>query len=499
MNWSTIIISFAPQHMLLTGFLLIMLWEMISKLHNNSQYQNKKIFSIIPNFMFKENIYFFQAISIVTISMILALWSFSTNYIAEPFPGQFSVTPLTNLLVLIVLLLVIPSILFAKNEHSSPRFYLLIIASVYGATIIPTADSFVSLFLSIEMTAIPVYALVIMPSNNGKLRLAAEAALKYLIIGSIATSTILLGIAFFIGSNSSISLALGEFISLANSLNSSSIDKNILIILSITFLLLFLFIKSAIAPFHTWSPDAYGSSSLSVTAFMSTVIKFSVFLAALKLFAQVNFTSIFITIIFIFLLFSILWGNFAAIYQTNFRRFIGYTSIAHAGYLFYAFLGDAGSERYLAISYYTIVYGLAIFIAFLSLPYNYSNKNSSNIQIDDLVNLKGLFYQSPFSAIMLMISMLSLAGLPPFPGFVGKFLIFKNVASAGLISYAVIGLLASFTGLYVYLRITQLIFNKENSNQFAKKPILNNVICSICILIMLYLLIFPQTYFQLFN
>ena len=149
---------------------------------------------------------------------------------------------------------------------------------------------------------------------------------------------------------------------------------------------------------------------------------------------------------------SIVWGNLAAMRQTSFRRMIAYSSIAHAGYLFYAFLGD-GPGRFQAVVFYVLAYGLMNLLAFAALPHD-----DDDAAADRLDGLKGLFQRAPYAAVMIAIAMLSLAGIPPFPGFVAKFLIFKNVMAAGYTTYAVLGLVGSYLGIYFYLRVIQFMF-----------------------------------------
>ena len=163
---------------------------------------------------------------------------------------------------------------------------------------------------------------------------------------------------------------------------------------------------------------------------------------------------------------SIVWGNLAAMRQQSFRRMIAYSSIAHAGYLFYAFLGD-GAGRFQAVAFYVLAYGLMNLLAFAALP-----RGDDDSARDRLDNLKGLFHRRPFAALMIGVAMLSLAGIPPFPGFVAKFLIFKNVIAAGFTLYAVLGLVGSYLGIYFYLRVIQFLFmsTEERSRRRRRRP-----------------------------
>jgi NADH-quinone oxidoreductase subunit N len=221
---------------------------------------------------------------------------------------------------------------------------------------------------------------------------------------------------------------------------------------AVVLVLVAFFLKAAIVPFHAWAPDAYEVAAVPVTAYMATIIKAGVLLAAVRLFGTTPVTRPMADLLAILPLVSIVWGNLAAMRQQSFRRMIAYSSIAHAGYLFYALLGE-GPSRFQAVAFYVLVYGLMNLLAFAALP-----QNPDDTARDRMDNLKGLFHRDPFAALMIGIAMLSLAGIPPFPGFVAKFLIFKNVIAAGFTLYAVLGLVGSYLGIYFYLRVIQYLF-----------------------------------------
>jgi len=225
------------------------------------------------------------------------------------------------------------------------------------------------------------------------------------------------------------------------------------------------FLKAAIVPFHAWAPDAYETAAVPVTAYMATIIKAGVLLAAVRLFGTTNVTGPIADLIALLPLLSIVWGNLAAMRQQSFRRMIAYSSIAHAGFLFYAFLGD-GPGRFQAVAFYVLAYGLMNVLAFAPLP-----PDENDVRRDRLDHLKGLFHRKPYAALMIAIAMLSLAGIPPFPGFVAKFLIFKNVIAAGFTVYGVLGLIGSYLGIYFYLRVIQYLFmSAEEPSITARAP-----------------------------
>jgi NADH-quinone oxidoreductase subunit N len=253
----------------------------------------------------------------------------------------------------------------------------------------------------------------------------------------------LMGVSLLYGGSGS--MEIGVFAQALGSADAMARAATVLVILAF-------FLKAAIVPFHAWAPDAYEGASVPVTAYMAVVVKAGVLLAAVRLFGPATLSSPMLELVAVLPLVSIVWGNLAAMRQANLRRMVAYSSIAHAGYLFYALLG-APAGRLQAVTFYLLAYGLLNLLVFAALP-----PATDDGERDRLDNLKGLFHRSPFAAMMIGIAMLSLAGIPPFPGFVAKFLIFKNVIAAGHTTYAVLGLVGSYLGIYFYLRVLQFMF-----------------------------------------
>jgi NADH-quinone oxidoreductase subunit N len=419
MSWQSIFASMLPEHILLAGLLALIALEIVVDRPRGS---------------------LGVALVAVCAAAVAALVLNVNGVAAEPFPGQYSVAPGTSLAKALVLAFAVPVLLFAREERTDQHFYPLLLSSMYGFCLIVSAGSFLTLFLGLELMALPVYVLVLLGHRR---RDSAEAALKYLVLGGTATALYLMGVALLYGGAGS--LSIGAF---ATALHSSDVMARAAVVLVTAAF----FVKAAIVPFHAWAPDAYEGASLPVTAFMATVIKAGVLLAVVRLVGVEPLSPAMAETLAILPLVSIVWGNLAAMRQTSFRRMIAYSSIAHAGYLFYAFLG-AGETRYQAVVFYLVAYGLANLLAFAALPRGGSDKAA-----DGLDNFKGLFRRRPYAALMIGISMLSLAGIPPFPGFIGKFLIFRNVIAAGYTTYAVLGLIGSYLGIYFYLRVIQYMF-----------------------------------------
>lgn len=379
-------------------------------------------------------------LAVVTASAGAAFWLASTGLTAQPFPGQFSVTPEVLVAKGALLALAIPVLLMSRTEFEDGEFPLLLLSSLYGMSLLPSADSALVLFLGLEMMAIPVYALIVLAFRRPQ---AAESALKYLVLSGAASATFLMGVSLLYGTTGSMGVdALGQALAADDLLARTAV---VLVILA-------LFLKAAVVPFHAWAPDTYEGASVPVTAYMATLSKAAVLMVGLRMFAGVNVTGPVASLLAVLPLVSIVWGNLAAIRQQSLRRMIAYSSIAHAGYLFYAFLGQADG-RFEAVTFYVVVYSAANLLAFALLP-----AHPDDVGRDRLDGLDGLFHRDPVAASLIAVAMLSLAGLPPLPGFTAKFLIFRTVVAAGFSTYAVLGLVGSFLGLFFYLRIIQRMF-----------------------------------------
>ena len=411
----------------------------------------------------------------LAVASAAAAWLSANAYAFDAFPGHYSVDASALLAKAIVIALALPVVLMSRDEIEQRQFQLLLIASLYGVCLLLSADSFVTLFLGLELMSLPVYAMVVLAFRRSE---SAEAALKYLVLGGTATAIMLMGVSLLYGGSGSLGIS-----AFTDALGSPQTMPRVAIVL----ILIAFFVKAAIVPFHAWAPDAYETAAVPVTAYMAAIIKAGVVLGVLRLFGTARITGPIVDLVAVLPLLSIVWGNLAAMRQQSFRRMIAYSSIAHAGYLFYAFLGD-GVGRFQAIVFYVIAYGSMNLLAFASLP----SDDDDRVR-DRLDSLKGLFQRRPYAAVMIAVAMLSLAGLPPFPGFVAKFLIFKNVISAGYTAYAVLGLIGSYLGIYFYLRVIQYLFmtpGASNAGVRASSRLADGATI-ICALAALVLAVFP--------
>ncbi|WP_337172484.1 NADH-quinone oxidoreductase subunit N [Gemmatimonas aurantiaca] len=369
-----------------------------------------------------------------------AFWLGMNGTTAEPFPGQFAVTPPVLMAKGMLLLLAVPVLLMSRTEFEEGEFSILLLSSLYGLSLLPSATSALVLFLGLELMSIPVYALIVLAFRRPQ---SAESALKYLVLSGAASAMFLMGISLLYGSSGSMSA--GTFAQALSATDALSRTAVVLVIVA-------LFLKGAVVPFHAWAPDTYEGASIPVTAYMATLSKAGVLIVAWRLCDGAELSGPLVSIVAVLPLISIVWGNITAIRQQSLRRMIAYSSIAHAGYLFYALLGPSAG-RLESITFYLVVYAASNLLAFAMVP-----NTGTDEERDRLDRLNGLFHRDPLAASLIAVAMLSLAGLPPLPGFTAKFLIFQTVVAAGYSAYAVLGLVGSFLGLYFYLRVIQRMF-----------------------------------------
>ena len=455
MNASLAFTAMMPEHLLLLGIILLLSIDIVGKWSRAA---------------------LLVSVGAVAAAAGVAAMHAMNGFSGEPFPGQFSVTPASLLAKAIVLALTVPILLMSRDDFEGGEFPALLLSSLYGVCLLISSDSFLIMFLGLELMSLPVYALILLAYRRPE---SAEAALKYLILGGTASAMFLMGVSLLYGASGS--MGLGVF---GLALGAPDLMSRAAVVL----VLLAFFLKAAIVPFHAWAPDAYEGASIPVTAYMATVIKAGVMLAIVRVFGAATVASPIADLLAVFPLVSIVWGNLAAMRQPSLRRMIAYSSIAHAGYLFYALLGE-GAGRFQAVAFYVLAYGVVNVLAFAALP-----PAENDADRDSLDRIKGLYHRNPFAALVIGIAMLSLAGIPPFPGFIAKFLIFKNVLAAGYTTYAVIGLVGSYLGIYFYLRVIQFMFMSagEESARTSSPGLMARSASVLCLVATLVLAILPS-------
>jgi NADH-quinone oxidoreductase subunit N len=329
------------------------------------------------------------------------------------------------------------------------EYYALMLFATVGMMLMASGAHLIMIFLGLEIMSIAVYVLAGLFREDLR---SNEAALKYLILGSFSSAFLLFGMAMLYG-------AAGGTLFLSDLPGRLGADPAMapLVLLGIGLLIVGFGFKVAAAPFHMWTPDVYEGAPTSVTAFMAVAVKTAAFAA----FARVFFLAFpalkvdWNMLLWVLAVATMTIGNVAAIAQTNIKRMLAYSSIAHAGYLLVALVA-ANQLGAVSLLYYLLAYTLMNVGAF-GVVILVGRKKDSYLNIYDY---SGLGAQHPVLAASMALFMFALAGIPPTAGFVGKFYIFSAAVQAGYIWLAIIGVMNSLVSVFYYLRITVLMYMK---------------------------------------
>ncbi len=346
------------------------------------------------------------------------------------------------------------------------EFTFLMLSSVLGMLTLSWANDLIMLFIGIELMSLPLYIMVLMSLER---RVSKEAALKYFVLGSVASAFFLLGMAFIYGATVSnhgyqVVTKLSRIAEVSEALMASD---RLFFIGSICMLMSMAF-KIALFPFHSWSPDVYEGSNTSLTYYMIVPVKIaSVFAFSKVLHAGMLSYSFVLQDIFQWLaVLTMLVGSFGAILQTSVKRILAYSSISHSGYLMMGLLAfsiKGTSLEMTAIMFYLLGYGLLTALTFSFLIY-FENKKGSQILLEDL---NGLGFKVPLLSLGMLFGILGVAGMPPFVGFFGKVFIFKEAVDTGLYWVVFWGLINSVIAAFYYIKIVVHLYLKEE-NSFIK-------------------------------
>ncbi len=375
-----------------------------------------------------------------------------------------------------------------SSAHYRGEYFLLCLFSIFGMMVLISARSFLTLYLGIELFALPLYALIPMVKKDS---LAPESAMKYFVTGALASGLLLYGISLLYGVTGSFQLQ-----EVANFLSKASFQLQPALMFGLVFVLVGLAFKFGAVPFHLWLPDVYQGAPLSVTLFIGTLPKLAAFGFAVRLLIDTfaSYTIYWQPILVIISVLSITIGNVVAIAQTNLKRMLAYSTIAHIGFIFLGLLAGPASGFAAALDY-VMIYAIMACCAF-GIMTVLSQQGSEAENIEDF---KGLAAKNPWLAFLMMIVLFSLAGVPPFAGFYAKFFVLNALISAGYVWLAVFAVLLTVIGAYYYLRVIRVMFfdAPEGVNSFQPVSVLPIAALSFNGLAILALGIFPAPLFNL--
>ncbi len=380
------------------------------------------------------------------------VYSFSDTFVVDNYSVFFNFIFLVSTAIVILM-----SVSYIKQEGINyGEYYTLILFATMGMMLMAGGSDLITIFLGLEIMSISLYVLAGFRRNRLD---SNEASLKYFLLGAFATGFLLYGIAMLYGATGTTNIK-----EIAAFLANNPPLSNPMIIMGSSLLIIGFGFKIACVPFHKWTPDVYEGAPTAITAFLSAGPKAAAFAAFFRVFlvSLPGLEPKWSTILWVLAVLTMTVGNVVAIAQTNIKRMLAYSSIAHAGYALIAIVA-ANSLGTASMLFYMLAYifmNLGAFAVVIVL----GRKGEENLMIEDY---NGLGYKHPLLAITMCIFMFSLAGIPPLAGFVGKFYIFSAAIKSGYVVLAVIGVLNSVIAVYYYLRVTVAMYMKPPAREFA--------------------------------
>lgn len=342
------------------------------------------------------------------------------------------------------------------------EFYTLLLFSISGMMLMSQAADLIVLFLALELLSIPLYVLAAFARPRAD---SEESGLKYFLLGSFATGFVVYGITLVFGATGSTALS-------AIVASATTGTPGLLLIIGAGLILVGFGFKVAAVPFHMWTPDVYQGAPTPVTAFMSVGAKAAGFAALLRIFvlAFPTLSADLTPVLWVLAALTMIIGNVVAISQTNIKRLLAYSSIAHAGYILMALVAygnaEVSGDSVASALFYLVTYALTSFGAW-SVVISLERADGKGLEINDFA---GLGKRKPLLAAAMTIFMLSFTGMPPTLGLVGKFFLFRTVIEGGFIWLAVIGVLTSLISAYYYLRVVVVMYMHEGEQPAESEP-----------------------------
>ena len=435
----------------------------------------------------KKYVFHLTVFSVITASLM------SINYISTDSLLLFNSSLIKNnvteffkyICYFIFLIQIVISKEYLKQKNLiSGEFYSLLIFALLGCFIIISANNLIVLFLGIELSSLSLYSLIAL---NRSSFLSSEAAIKYFVLSIIASAIILFGFSYLYGISGSINILDIATYTNNNKISNLYLFSYVLIFIGVAF-------KFAVAPFHMWLPDVYEGAPLPITNFIASIPKIAFFVFAFRflnnnpIIDDENFSKL---ILFLGM-FSIFIGNLFALAQKKIMRMLAYSGVANAGFIFLA-LFSALENNFSIAAFYVASYSITT-VSAISIMTFLSSKKFDLIYINDL---KGMASKSGYIAILLMITLLSTAGIPLTIGFYAKYLVLDALVDRNLILIAVIVVLMTVVGLYYYLRVIWFMFFETGFNSLINTSgKFSIIILSLIPASILLIFLFPDLVFK---
>ncbi len=423
-------------------------------------------------------------------------WGFMHAMLMDPFAIYFTYLFLAGAAVAILM-----SVRYLEIEHENHgEFYSLILFSVVGMICMASGYDIVLIFIGLELMAISTYVLVGFLRSDKR---SNEAALKYLLLGALSSGIFAYGLSLFYGLTGSTNLAnIAQGVGREMAAHHNQATPILVVALLTT--ATGLFFKIAAIPFHQWAPDAYEGAPTNVTGFMSVAVKAAAWAMLLRIFiwGLYPLRTVYVPVLIVVSIVTMTGANLAALTQNNLKRLLAYSSIAHVGYMLLGLVALASVDYpnpaffdgFKGILLYLLVYTFMNLGAFAVI----TSLRQRDVIGDEIDDIAGLYTRAPGEAVLMLVFLLSLAGIPPLAGFYGKYFIFLSLMESGHYVLASLGVLYAVFGLYYYMRIANAMFMREALDK-SRLPIsaAMRVALAVTAFATIYIGVFPERFIRL--
>ena len=392
---------------------------------------------------------------------------------------NFSVAFSAITIVSTILILLLSKEYFEKISSHVAEYYAIILFSLAGIIVMLSYNNLTMLFIGIEIMSVSLYILAGIKKNDFA---SNEASLKYFLMGAFSTGFLLFGIALIYGATGSFNLQVIRDWTLAHP---KGVDP--LFGTGIMLIIVGLCFKVGAAPFHFWTPDVYEGSPTLITAFMSTVVKTAGFAAFLRLFSEcfAPMADFWMPALLIITIITLFIGNITALYQQSFKRMLAFSSISHAGYLLFAIVA-LGASSANSVFMYSTAYSIASIIAFGALILVQQQAGSDNFD-----TFNGLAKKNPFLALVLTVSMLSLAGIPLTAGFIGKFFVFSGALMQYHTTLVILAVVNAIISIFYYFRVIIAMYFRNSEREEVAVPVYFNFVLGLAAVVTILIGVCP--------
>jgi len=440
---------------------------------------------------------FAQVVLLICAAVTVFIWWKGGTMTFYLFGGSFVADPMAHLLKIVCYLAVSAALVYSRSylaERGMLRgeFMSLLLFSLLGMMVLISANSFLTLYLGLELMSLCLYALVALNRDSA---ISTEAAMKYFVLGALSSGLLLYGMSMIYGATGTLTLTE---VAREVARQAGSAPDRTLLVFGLVFVVAGLAFKMGVVPFHMWIPDVYHGAVTPVTLIIGSGPKVAAFAMTLRMLVNglPNLAPDWQQMLALLAILSIALGNITAIAQSNLKRMLAYSAIAHMGFMLLGLLSGYTqgnwlnrNDAYSAALFYMVIYAIMSVGAFGMLIY----LSHAGFECENLDDMKGMNRRHPWYAFLMLLMMFSLAGIPPTAGFYAKLAVFQAAVAAGHVWLAVAAVLLSLVGAYYYLRVVKLMYFDDPVADMPVRPQpAGRLVLSVNGLLLLLLGILPQ-------